>query len=497
MAITALPARAGVFTSIDTAGAPPANLSLVSRCYYLGTSSLGDAYTGTPVAIGSMDDFTNLFGSSTALNLNTIEAYLSNTTQGLCFVKVKPTPVATVTASTIAAGNYELVINGEVITVVIPANPAPTAQSVVTAIVNAINNNVAVNQTVEAEFLLSGSGVPTFSPADFRIRSKTGAVFTLTKNGTNLTVTTVAAPGTLNYWDWLTALDQLKNSERESPLGFITISEAYYTVTSQHERSIIGNRHEQTARTLGWYALIDPGNPTLIDHPTKAKVDAAALVAPQGHSAYYYPYLVDDDQDDVAPAPMVAQFALQRYARSGIGEPPAGSTFPFKGINRTRFTMNDAQLDDMAQSRINVMILKSGIGVVPFDCLTRSVDPNFKFINTVVVMNCLERSINRAIDVSGLLFRKIGSRGVFFTQLRAVIEAVCGAFYDAGDFYGTVPEDAYAILSLAQAQDPDSLEAGIVVADIYAVPAVTARQVKATIFRVKIGGIPAVLLTQG
>ncbi len=492
--VVALPARPGIFLYEDVAGPTPPAIALFSRCYVLGSSSLGDSLTGEPTVIGSMDDFTNLFGSSAAITLNTIEAYLKNLKRALYFVKVKPTPIATVTVATVAAATYSLTIAGLVSTVTIPASPAPTAAIVINAIAAAINNNTDLNQLVEVDFKLDNSGNPTYSPAEFWIRSKDGNIFTLVSGGANLTVSAVATPASNTYLSYLAALDRLESSQEESPLGFWCAPEAFYSLTNQFERTVVGNTMEGICRTLGWAALIDPGAPTTINHPIKAKTDAALYTAIRGHAAYYYPYLVDADSDDVAPSVMTACFALQRYEQQGIHQPPAGSTFPFKGIAGLRYKLSKAQQDDLAQARINAMLYKNGVGFVPFDTLTRSLDPNFRMISTRVIMSCIERTIFQTLDASGLLFSAIGGKGLFYIKLKATIEGVLARFYAGDALYGDRPEDAYAVRCDEKTQLAADLEQGIVNAEVYCVPAATARQIRGTVFRVQIGNISQALL---
>lgn len=492
--VVALPARPGIFLSEDVAGATPPAISLFSRCYVMGSSTLGDSLTNEPTLIGSMDDFTNLFGTSAAITLNTIEAYLRNLKRALYFVKVKPTPIATVTVSTIAAGSYALTIAGITVTTTIPASPSPTAAIVINAIVDAINNNTDLNQLVEAEFKLDNNGSPTYSPAEFWIRSKDGNVFTLTSGGANLSVSAVAAPGSNTYLSYLAALDRLEASQDEAPMGFLCAPEAFYSFTNQFQRTVIGNAMEGVCRTLGWMALLDPGAPSVIDHPIKAKTDAANYNGIRGHAAYYYPYLIDADSDDVAPSVMVAAFALQRYEQQGIQKPPAGNSFPFKGVAGVRYKLSKPQQDDLAQARINTMLYKNGAGYVPGDTLTRSLDPNFKMVSTRVILSCIERTIYQTLDASGLLFDSIGGRGLFYIKLKATIEGVLARFYEGNALYGDRPEDAYAVRCDESTQLASDLEQGIVNAEVYAVPAVTARQIRGVIFRVQIGNIPQALL---
>jgi uncharacterized protein len=494
MPLTSLPARAGVFITENGSLSTSTVVTLFSRVYYFGSSTLGDGLTNVPTAIGSLDEFATLFGSSIAINLNNIDCYLKNTTRGLYFCKVKPAPVASITIPTATAGVYDVTIGGVNQTVTIAASPTPTQQSIVTALINAINNNTSLNQIVEAENVLDNSGNPVYTNGEIRIRSKNGATFTLTKNGTNLNVTTVTIPATLNYWDYLSAIDAVAQTEVESPLGFISCPEAFYTLVNQSERTIVGNRLENIARRMRWFAVLDAGSPTIVDHPIKAKADALAYTAPQGHSAYYYPYGVDLDGDDISPSVILTTHALRSYEVYGIDKPPAGaSDLATEGISKLRYTLSDSQKNDLAQAKINIIIFKSGVGFLPYDTLTRAVDKKYKMISSRIVLNCVERSVYESIDISGIAFQSNRSKGILYIKLRAVIENVLAAFYDAGALYGATPELAYAVQCDESLQSNAALEEGIVRAAVYLSTAGTARQVETVVYPINIGGLQTAL----
>jgi phage tail sheath protein FI len=166
-------------------------------------------------------------------------------------------------------------------------------------------------------------------------------------------------------------------------------------------------------------------------------------------------------------------------------------------VARLRYTLSKAQQGDLAQSRINTLLYKNGVGFVPGDTLTRSTDPNFRFIHTRVIFNCLERTIYKTLDASGLLHESIGGRNLFYLRLKMTVEGVVARFYDGGALYGITADGAYAVNCDETIQNNADLEAGIVNVDVYAVPAANARQIRNTVYRVQIGNIPQALLTGG
>ena len=486
LTLTSLPPRAGIFVYEQTAGPTPPALALYRRTYLLGSASMGDG--GEAIPIGSLDDFDNTFGSKSAIVRNSIEAYLKNTKQGLFYRRVLPYPVLKVTLID-ASPTFSLEINSVALTV--PRTTGSTLATLLASLVTTINDTEALNTVVEAEFELDDAGAHVFSNAFFWLRSKNGKPITVT-NLQGMTVKTTSDE--LKYWDYLRTLEDLAEDMGEEPLGFVCCPQAFYELTHQHERTVVGNTLEAAARQLGWMALLDPGHPDLITSPLKAKADSDAYVAPRGHSAYYFPYAVDSDDDDVAPSVLVAAFAMQRYEQEGIHKPPAGPGYPFIGISGLRYALKGSRLsksasdlDFLASNRINPLLYKRGVGFVPFDSYTRSTNTNFRHISTRVILSIIERSIQDTLDSSGLLFDAIGSRGIFFLKIKNTIEGVLARFYEGDALYGIRPEDAYTVICDSSIQDSADLEQGIIHADVYCVPAGTARQIRVNVFRVQIG----------
>jgi len=82
---------------------------------------------------------------------------------------------------------------------------------------------------------------------------------------------------------------------------------------------------------------------------------------------------------------------------------------------------------------------------------------------------------------------------LFYVKLRSVIENVLAIYYNNGALYGATPELAYAVRCDQTIQNPADLQAGIVTALIYIVPALTARQLSLVVYPIQIGGIQSAL----
>jgi uncharacterized protein len=471
---------------VDSAGPTIPVVSVYSRLYLLihATMTTPVVEVGVPTVVGTMDDFTNLFGSSDAIVLNSIEVFLLNFQQGLYIIRAEPSPYITVTV-TASAGDKTITINGTAIT--ITPDASPTLQEIITALVNTINDEEAVNLDVEAEYNLTNAGLPNYAGGTFRLRSKTGASFTAV-GSTGITVSALTTPTTMQYWDWVAALRDLTQYE-DDDLGFLACPQAFLQLTNQFERTQVGNTMEETARKLGWFAYIDPHDPATIDHPRKAKTDAAGYLARQGHSAYTYPYFLDRDLDLVAPSVAIPAVALRRYQKRGIQEPPAGVECAIDGVSGVQYTLNTAQKVDLADANVNINVFQPGVGSMPYDTLTRSTDPAFLMINGRIILSSYERTLRNTLRASKLLFRAIDGVGRFYSLLRLTVTGVTDLFYRAGALYGAAPGDAYYVQCDAAMQEPANLERGIVVFNVYLVPVPISRRIKGYIYRVQIDQI--------
>ncbi len=492
MAVLSLPNYADIFTN-RVALTPQSTLVLYERVYMFVTATKGDFKK--PVPIGSLDDFTNLFGSSDALTLNTIEAYLKNLRTGLYVYRVTPYPVGTVNIELVGAGDYGITIAA--IPLVFHAGAGATNQTIVDGMIELINNDTRLNLYYEAEAELDNLGVKTYANNRFYVRSKRGEVFSLTATTDNIdTIAPTAAtdPMAVTYLDWVRGFEAAAFTLEAEPKGFLTAPQAQYNTTSVWERLQIRNAMASAAFDLRWFALLDPARPTITTNPLDAVVDYGSHV---GFSAAYYPYLIDRDQDYVAPSVLVGAYALLGYASEGIQKPPAGTDFPFKGLSDVEFDLGAAERDYLAANRINP-IRSLPEGIVPYDIKTRSLDPDYRFIHTVIIMHITEISVYASVRSSGILFDDIDND--FFNRLNNIIESPLIRLYDGGRgaYYGDRPEDAFAVdVSISQQSLEDIEQYGRIFAQIFVCPKGAARQLVLNFYRVGMGRMSETLQLAG
>lgn len=470
----------------DSAGPAIPVVAVYQNLYLLCTASApaSDISPGEFVVVGSMDDFTNQFGSSDAVVLDSIECYLANNPTGLYVAYVDPAAYCNVTVVADATpAAKEITLN--TFTIGYTVDASPTLQEVITGLVTAINDDERVNLNLEAEYILNSDGTINYAGGQFRIRDKSGAGFTAT-GSTDVTVGSITTPSDPAYWDWMGALRKLKELYEDEPLGFLACPQAFMNLTNQYERTQVGNTMEEVARHLGWFAYIDPGNPSTISAPRLAKDDAEDYAASYGHSAYTYPYFLNRDLDKVAPSVAIPAVALRRYQRQGIQQPPAGVDCLIDGLSGVEYKLNNAQKVDLADNYININVYQPGVGTMPFDTLTRSTNAAFLMINTRVIMSSFERTLRNTLRSSKLLFQAVDGAGRYYSRLRLTVAGVADLFYRAGCLYGATPGEAYQVLCDAAMQDEANLEAGIVVFEAYLVPVPISRRIRGFVYRVAI-----------
>lgn len=494
MAVLASRGTPGYELFVDTAGPQIPVVAIFSRCYLLITATAPIVDPLQFVAVGSMDDFVNLLGTSESLILNSVENYLENFDQGLYVAYVVPSTIAAVTIGTLTPNKTNTItINGSAIAFTLDASP--TMAEAVRVAIEAINNNLATNLAVEAEPNLNMDGTPNYSTGVFRLRSKNGQTFTATS--TDVTVGAITTPSTPQFWDWIAAFKEIARQYDDEELGFLCAPQAFYNTPNQFERTQIGNSMAEFARALRWVAFIDPYRPDVIDHPRKAKADATGYIAPFGNSLYDYPYFLDRDSDFVAPSTSRASVGLRRYLQQGIQEPPCGPKCVLNGISNVAYKLDKAQRIDLADGGVNINVFERGRGAMPYDDLTRAVNPAFQAVNAVVILNSFVETAERTFRASDLIHASVDSRGKFYLQVQLLLTGVCQLFYDAGCLYGIRPGDAYRVECTEEMQSPANLEQRIVVARTFFVPVPTARRLQIYIYRVAIDQMNAAIAILG
>lgn len=466
----------GVRIQESTQGYRSLELASHQAVYMIGSSASGSFLT--PTQVTSLTDFTNVFGASPSEA--SVKLLFRNDRRGiLYFVR---TPIAKrfkITIDNAVAGAYTTTINGTAVTYTAPAsNPTPTLANVASGLLAAINNS-AVASAVTA---IAGTDTD-----EVIIRADNPlAALTVTVTGANMTVADVT-PTTPTATDYVYAIENSFDADDEWTQGFLIAPQAFQSLTSQSDRLAVGNAMEALAAdsSFDWVALIDAGADLTI---AEAQVEAALYASPQGHSSFYYPYVIDLDDVEVPASAGVAGLATRRFKEEGFQQPPAGAKFPMLGVKDVVTKVNNQQQEVLNPLRINVVRNLRNKGVVVWAMRTRSTNEFYKFVHTRVIMNVLNGTLRKGFDNE--LFSVIDSQGVLLHSIAQTANAVCSRLWRGKALFGATEAEAFEIKCDFENNPPEELEQGNVLLEVYAVPAPAMERLLIASVRVSIGTLP-------
>jgi hypothetical protein len=472
----------GTYISENTAGLIPASTATFDRCYIIGTGSTGPF--NTPTQVVSADDFTNQFGSSPSTN--SIKLFFNNLANGiLFFVRATAKQIGSITIATPTAGAYSVTINGTAISYTAPASP--TLQGIIDGLINAINSNSTVNAVVVAQDNTTGDGVFTITARN------AGTAFTLTGGtapaGSTIALTADTLPGLAD--DYVYAIQNSFDPDVHAQ-GFLIAPEAFATLTSQSDRTSVATAMENQAATEGfdWIALVDSGPASgtgATDTSAKANTEGQFYTTARGHLAYFFPYVIDLNDNVVPPSAGVAAIALWRYQNEGFAQPPAGAKYPMRGVKDVTVRLTKAQQAVSNPLGINYIRKLPNLGVVVWGARTRSSSPYFRFVNTRIILNVLIGTLRGAFD--SVIFTAVDGQGVLFTRIRETAAAICYQFWDGGALFGQTPVEGFEVVCDRTNNPALDLENGIVRFDVYAAPSPTLERLLGRVNRVAIGQV--------
>jgi hypothetical protein len=441
--------------------------------YMIGSSAAGDYLK--PTQVTSLADFTNVFGASPSEA--SVKLFFRNDKRGiLYFVR---TPIAiryNVTVDTLIVGDYELDINGTLVTYTSTATD--TIADVVSGLISAVNTSAVANQ-VTAQVGATNDGLI--------IRNDDPLVGTLTiVEGNNLT-STLATPTVPTSVDYVYAIENSFDYEDDWEQGFLIAPEAFQLLTIQSDRLSVGSAMEALASSdlFDWVALVDAGNDLT---PAEAKSEGLLYTSPQGHTSFYYPY-VKDLEDGIVPASAgVAGLATRRFKEEGFHQPPAGSKFPMLGVKDVVTRVITQVQDTLNPFGINAVRNLRNKGVVVWAMRTRSNNEFYTFLHTRVIMNVLNGTLRRGFDNE--LFSAIDGNGVLLNSISQTASSVCSRLWRGKALFGATEVEAFEVKCDFENNLPAELERGNVVLEVYAVPVPAMEKLLINTIRVSIGSLP-------
>lgn len=276
-----------------------------------------------------------------------------------------------------------------------------------------------------------------------------------------------------------------RSSNRYIPLGAVICPEGYEKLTLQAERTALFNAIVGVCELYHWIHYADCAEAT--NTSAEAQTEGALYVSPLGHGAYFTPWIQRSDDDFVPPSPAIAAIGARKMSELGAGNVPAGIRYPLRGIKALAASYTDAEQDVLNPLGINLIRDLPNKGIVSWGARVRSSSPFYKFINTRIILNILERTMQDAFD--DFLFNIIDGQGALFQRIRTTASTVCDRLYVAGLLYGATPADAYAVI-LDESNNPAiDLENGDIRMDIYVAPSPILEKLKIRVVRTTIGEV--------
>lgn len=488
----------GIYIGESAAGIAPVELATFNRAYILGSATIGDY--AVPRQITDIDDAINQFGLLPAsVNARSVELFFKNHPFGVLFYSRVPIGALwqfTLGGTAVAGDEIEFTLDPlglDPVNVIytVSAEAAASVGDLLTELILAINNNAAVAMVAIAERpdIIAGTiNVrlldPTTVALDTYIELVAGVGAGVTVADEYITATSLHPTRD----DFLWAIAESFDPDMH-PQGFIAAPEAFKYLEAQADRTAVGQALHDHAASEGfdWFALVDSGPSDKIPNPAAAHIEGKLYSAPFGHLAYYYPYLIDSNEDEIPPSLAVAAIALRRYESEGFPQPPAGAKFRLRGVSDVKFRVKKQHQAVLNPDGINCVRYLPNTGVVVYGARTRSSSPYYRFANTRIILSVLIGTLSTAFDSE--VFTAVDGQGILFTRLRETAKAVCYRLYIGGALFGGTPEEAYFV-KVDRENNPDlDLEAGVVRMDIYVVPSPTMERLLISVNRTAIGGI--------
>lgn len=485
----------GVYVGESSAGVAPVELATFNRAYMLGAGEIGDF--AVPSQVTDIVDATNQFGLLPAsINARETELFFKNYPYGIFYYVRVPIGALwkfTLGGTPVAGDELTLTLDpgGTPLTVLHTVTIAGAGDIAILLeeLLTDINNNVGIAAIAIAERADTVAQTFNVRLLDPTTVSVAGYVTLAPGVGDGISVTAEYITDTALHPsrdDFLWTINEAFDPD-EHAQGFIFAPEAFKYLEDQTDRTAVGQALHDLAASEGfdWVALVDAGAPAQISLSSQAETEGQTYSAPFGHLAYYYPYLVDINSDELPPSAAIAAIGLRRFAEQGFRQPPAGAKYPVRGVLDVKYRVKKAQQAVLNPLGINVIRYLPNTGVVIYGARTRSTNPFYRFVNTRIILSVLIGTLRTAFDTD--VFTAIDGQGILFSRLKETAKAICYRLYVGGALFGAVPEEAFFV-KVDRENNPDlDLEAGIVRMDIYVVPSPTMERLFISVNRTAIG----------
>jgi uncharacterized protein len=230
-----------------------------------------------------------------------------------------------------------------------------------------------------------------------------------------------------------------------------------------------------------------------IDNVNRLFDDSQRYFNPFGFIAYYGPWIENGSGQYIPPSPYVTGVAVRRYRAEGYQFPPAGVKYQLADAVAAQIPINSAQQNLLNPKGCNAVRTLPGYpqtAVFIWGGRTRVNEADaqqrlYQFVNTRVILNVVYGSLRTAFDSQ--IFNVIDGFGVIFNQIISIGNSVLNQLYVRGALFGARPSNAFQVICDERINPPESIENGIVNAQVFVTPVPTLERIQIDLVRVAIG----------
>ncbi|WP_190646812.1 phage tail sheath subtilisin-like domain-containing protein [Oculatella sp. FACHB-28] len=415
----------------------------------IGSSAEGDFLK--PTQVTNLTDFTNVFGESPSTD--SVKLYFRNDRRGiLYFVRTPIAEQIKVKVDTASTGDYTLTVQG--IACTHTATGTSTPATIATGLISAVNTAAGSQVTAVAGAATDELIIRSDNPlTDLTVVATLGDV--------TLTSATPASPTAVDY---VYAIENTFDYEDEWPQGYIIAPEAFQLLNQSGRLSVGIALHDLAVNEkFDWMAIADCGDETITI--AQAAVDGQQYTAPQGHLSYYFPYVIDLEDEEVPPSSAVAGVATLRHREQGFHQPAAGAKYAVKGVKDVKVRVNTQQQDTLNPLGINIVRNLRNKGIVIWGMRTRSADTFYTQAPGRIVMNVLNGSLRKGFDFE--LFNSIDGEGVALHLIDQAATSICRLLWVGKALFGADEEEAFEVRCNFENNTDANLDQGNVLVEVW------------------------------
>lgn len=230
-----------------------------------------------------------------------------------------------------------------------------------------------------------------------------------------------------------------------------------------------------------------------VDNVNRLFDDSQRYFNPFGFIAFYGPYIENGGGQFIPPSAYVTGVAVRRYRAEGYQFPPAGVKYQLADAVGAQIPINSAQQNLLNPKGCNALRTLPGYpqtAVFIWGGRTRVNEADaqqrlYQFVNTRVILNVVYGSLRTAFDSQ--IFNVIDGFGVIFNQIISIGNSVLNQLYVRGALFGARPSNAFQVICDERINPPESIENGIVNAQVFVTPVPTLERIQIDLVRVAIG----------